>query len=231
MAPRVAGYVHWFAEQGLYDGLFLMRDEETGSYWDHMTGEAVYGSSVGTTLEVSTLRQTTVDRILDNAPDAMVSLSDQALREDEDMQATGLLAGIRGRLNRMFSSTVKEEDDRRPTMDLGMGLWDEDGSRYYPYDIVNQEDRAVVDQFGGRTVLIYLDPKAFVLSALYVEGGSPTWDGDVLRLSDGSWVDGDVLYRADGTRAGRDRPRQVFTRWYGFSLTFPGTEIYGEGGS
>ena len=25
------------------------------------------------------------------------------------------------------------------------------------------------------------------------------------------------------------RPLQIFTRWYGFSLTFPDTEIYGGG--
>ena len=33
MAPSVDGEIHWFAEHGLYDGLFLMRDEESGTYW------------------------------------------------------------------------------------------------------------------------------------------------------------------------------------------------------
>ena len=43
MAPSIDGVTHTFAEHGLYDGLFLMRDEETGTFWDHLTGEAVYG--------------------------------------------------------------------------------------------------------------------------------------------------------------------------------------------
>ncbi len=60
MAPRIDDNVHWFAEHGLYNGLFLLRDEESGTYWDHMTGEAVYGPLVGSTLDVSYLMQSTV---------------------------------------------------------------------------------------------------------------------------------------------------------------------------
>ncbi len=115
MAPRVAGEVHWFAEHGLYNGLFLMRDEESGTFWDHMTGEAVYGPLVGSALEVSGLRQTTVAQVLGQDPGALVALSDRALRTDEQMSLGGLLSRIRGGLNRIFSSTVKKEDDRRPT--------------------------------------------------------------------------------------------------------------------
>ena len=77
MIPRADGEVHWFAEHGLYDGLFLMRDEESGTYWNHMTGEAVYGPKVGSALEVSYLRQTTVAQILGQDPDALVALSDR----------------------------------------------------------------------------------------------------------------------------------------------------------
>ena len=40
MTPSIDGKTHAFAEHGLYDGLFLMMDEETGTFWDHLTGEA-----------------------------------------------------------------------------------------------------------------------------------------------------------------------------------------------
>ena len=50
MTPSIDGVTHTFAEHGLYDGLFLMRDEETGTFWDHLTGEAVYGPGEGTNL-------------------------------------------------------------------------------------------------------------------------------------------------------------------------------------
>lgn len=227
MTPRIDGEVHWFAEQGLFDGLFLMRDEQSGTFWDHMTGDAVYGPLVGKSLDVAPLVMTTAERALETHPDAMITLSDRAIRRDSDMKVEGLMAGIRGRLNAFFQSTVEEEDDRRPTMDLGLGLWTDEGARYYPMDRLREEGRAIVDTFNGERVLVFIDPKTFVPSAFLVEGDDPAWDEDVLRLSDGSYVEGGVLYDAGGEQVEASRPLQVFTRWYGFSLTFPETEIWG----
>ena len=228
MAPRVDGKVHWFAEHGLYDGLFLMRDEESGTYWDHMTGEAVYGPNVGSALDVSYLRQTTVAQILGQDPDAYVAISDQAMRRNESLALDGLLARIGGRLSRMFRATVKEEDDRLPTMDLGMGIWDGEEARYYPYERIVANGNAVLDDFEGRQVVVYLDPSAYALAAGYIETDGISWEEDVLRFSDGSYIEGGVFHDASGERAQIERPRQVFTRWYGFSLTFPDTDIYGR---
>jgi hypothetical protein len=93
---------------------------------------------------------------------------------------------------------------------------------------VISEGRALLDTFRGRTVLVYLDPAAFALGAVYVDTGGFEWEGDVLRLSDGSTIEEGVLRGPDGALRTMDRPLQVFTRWYGFSLTFPNTEIWGE---
>jgi hypothetical protein len=35
-----------------------------------------------------------------------------------------------------------------------------------------------------------------------------------------------VLYDSAGQYREIERPLQLFTRWYGFALTFPGTTIY-----
>lgn len=230
MTPRVGDDVHWFTEHGLYDGLFLMKDEETGTFWDHMTGRAVYGPLVGETLAIEAgLVHTTVAQVLRNSPDAMIALSDQAIRSDDQMKVSGLLTGIARRLGRMFQSTVKEEDDRRPTMDLGIGIWTETEARYYPLDVVRAEGRMIVDTFDGESVVVLIDPENFVLAAFRTEARSGAWDDKVLRLSDGTYVDGGVLRDASGDVVAGSRPLQVFTRWYGFSLTFPHTEIYGGG--
>lgn len=228
MTPRVGDDVHWFAEQGLYDGLFLMKDEETGTFWDHMTGRAVYGPLVGETLDVDGLVQSTVGQVVRTSPNAMITLSDQAIRTDDDMKVDGLLAGIRGRLNRMFQSTIREDDTRRPQMDLGIGIWAGDAARYYPLDVVRAEGRVVLDHFAGEGLVVLIDPENFVLTAFDTDAESAEWDGDVLRLSDGTRIEEGVMRSADGTVVQRQRPLQVFTRWYGFSLTFPETEVYGE---
>ena len=54
---------------------------------------------------------------------------------------------------------------------------------------------------------------------------SATMDGRDVRLGDGSIVRMGVLLNRDGKRQQAERPQQLFTRWYGFSLTFPGSEI------
>ena len=226
MAPSVDGTPHTFIEHGLYDGLFLMRDEESGTYWDHMTGEAVYGPLTGTSLEVRNVQMTNPAQALAAHPDALIALSDRQMGSDERVSLGGLLASVGSGLSRMFSSTVEEEDGRRPTLDLGLGLWEGETARYYPYDVITGGENAILDRFQDRTVLVYLDPAAYALAAMYVEVDGFEWDGKVLRLSDGSRIQEGVLYGPDGARARPDRPLQVFTRWYGFSLTFPETGIF-----
>ena len=49
---------------------------------------------------------------------------------------------------------------------------------------------------------------------------------EVVRLSNGHYIEGGVTYGSDGSRVEIERPLQVFTRWYGFSLTFPDTQVY-----
>ena len=229
MAPSIDGVVHTFAEHGLYDGLFLMRDEETGTYWDHVTGAAVYGPQVGTVLAVANLLHSRAGQVLANNPDALIALSDRTLRTDEDMGIRSLLSRVGGRLSRMFRSTVEEEDTRLPTMDIGMGIWHGEEARYYSYERIVAEDRAVLDTFQGRRTLVFLDPSSYVLSAFYADADSVWWDDDVLRMTNGQYVEGSVLYDPDGSRVQAARPLQIFTRWYGFALTFPHAEIYGDG--
>jgi hypothetical protein len=229
MTPRIDGAVHHFAEHGLYDGLFLMRDEETGTYWDHLKGEALYGSKVGAVLPIGNLLPSRAGQALSNNPDALVALSDRTLRTDEEMGLGSLLSRVGKQLSRVFRTTVDEEDDRLPTMDLGMGIWHGEEARYYSYERVMSADRAVLDTFQGRPTLVFYDPSSYVLSAFYVDADRVWWEDDILRLSNGQYVDGSILYDPDGNRAESARPLQIFTRWYGFALTFPHAEIYGDG--
>ncbi len=54
------------------------------------------------------------------------------------------------------------------------------------------------------------------------------WEDDVLHFSTGERIENGLLFSEDGTQLEAEAPLQVFTRWYGFSLTFPDTEIYGD---
>jgi Protein of unknown function (DUF3179) len=230
VTPTIDGQVHTFSEHGLYDGLFLMMDQESGTYWDHLTGDAVYGPLVGTRLEISNLRQTVAGQILGEEPAAQISISEQTGRMggNDRQRFSSLLSRVGGRLNQFFQKTVKKEDDRMPTMDLGMGVWEGEAARYYSYADVTAQGNAVLDQFQGRTLLVYLDPTALTLVAFFIDAESFEWDDDVLRLSNGAYIERGVAFDANDERIRGARPMQVPTRWYGFSLTFPDTEIYGK---
>lgn len=219
-----------FTEKGLYDGLFLMSDARTGTYWNHMTGEAVYGPLAGKRLELENVLHTTVAQVLEADPDAVVAISDHpkaASRVQPGNTLSRLLSRITD-LMPMFTRTMGTVDARRPKMDIGTGIWRDSLARYYSLEAVTARGKAVLDVFGGERVLVYSDPTAHAVVALHTDATSATWDGKILRLSNGQRIENGVLFEPDGRRATIRRPLQVFTRWYGFSLTFPNTEIFGE---
>ena len=230
MTPRVDSEVHTFTEKGLYDGLFIMWDEETGTYWNHMTGEGLYGPLAGARLPVHNVLHSTVEQTLALDPDALIAISSheraQRGRGRRGGSGGGLMSRARRGLSGLFLGTIEEEDGRRPQMDVGLGVWMGEEARYYAQDDVMSQDRALLDTFGGRTVLIYYDPMTFALGAHFVDSDRVWWEDDTLRLSSGHYIEKGVLHDQDGGRVRTERPLQVFTRWYGFALTFPDAEIY-----
>jgi hypothetical protein len=206
-----------------------MYDKESGSHWNHMTGEAVRGPLKGTTLPIENVFHTTVGQVLAENPDALLAWSQHpaALRGSGDGGGTlrRMLARITG-VPDMFPATMGEEDDRRDRMEMGIGIWKGDLARYYPMPVVRAWDDVIFDSFGGDNVLIYYDPSAFALLAERTNASGATWEGKILRLSNGDRIEDGILYGPDGERKERDRPLQVYTRWYGFSLTFPEPEIF-----
>jgi hypothetical protein len=112
-------------------------------------------------------------------------------------------------------------------MDLGLGIWWEGGSRYYPRDLIRREGDVLLDRVNGRTLLVYTDPDTSTPAAMYVNATSARLVGSTVRLDDGSVRDGVLLDRR-GRAVSAERPQQVFTRWYGFALTFPATSVYAK---
>lgn len=128
----------------------------------------------------------------------------------------------------MFIETLGEEDTRRPRMEMGLGIWSQTSRRYYPLDVIRDRGEALIDRIDGRTVLVYLDPETYTPVALFVGSSSAQLVDREVRLDGGQVIRSGVLFDARGARLPIERPQQVFTRWYGFALAFPGTDIYGQ---
>ena len=238
LVPRVGGAATRFVTAGVYDGLMVMQDAATGTIWNHVSGDALYGPAVGTTIgPAGNVLHTTVKQLIASAPDARIAISDRVYfaggKRHGTVEGISLLGRKHGRpdartgLSDVFVATLGAEDLRRPRMELGLGVWWDGGSRYYPRDLIRQQGNALIDRVNGRTLLVYVDPDSSTPAAMFVTSTRAVLDGNRIRLDDGTVRNG-ALLDSRGKRVAAERPLQVFTRWYGFALTFPGTSVYAK---
>jgi hypothetical protein len=216
-----------FDNVGLYDGLFVMQDRESKTLWNHITGDALYGPYVGRSLgPVDNILQMTVEEALEYDADMQVAISDRPYTGRSGVPGQGTLSDD-AELMPMFIETLGDEDTRRPRMDMGLGIWTESTRRYYPMEELRARG-PFIDQIDGRNALIYIESRSATPTALFVDASSAAAEGDEVHLDSGVVVRAGVLYDEQGDRLESERPQQTFTRWYGYALTFPGAEIFGE---
>ena len=204
----------------------MLGDEETGSIWNHITGRAVYGPLEGYTLPVFNLLHMTAEQALDRYPGLSVAISDRPIRGRR-----GFFGSLLERvpvLGAAFRSTIVKEDTRLPTMDIGLGVWTESEALYYPMEAIQAAGGALIDDFDGRRLVVYVEPGVYSLDAFFTEEETVSVEDSRLRVGEELVLESGVLRDASGERLEMDRPLQLFSRWYGFALTFPGTTIYGH---
>lgn len=249
LVPTIDGKTHHFYHIGIHDALFVMQDAETKTLWNHITGKAVYGRLVGRMAgPLSNLLHTTVKQALAMDPATRIAISDQTYlaggRRFGTASRGALVGGGRGTtagrgrgpspdnanatMADRFAATLGKEDARRPRMDIGLGIWTGTTSRYYPMQRIRERGEAFIDRIDGKNVLIYVESESNTPAALFVDARSATREGQDVRLDDGARVRSGVFIDRTGQRRTVQRPQQMFTRWYGFSLTFPGCEVFGE---
>ena len=223
MTPSIDGTTYHFESRGLYDGVSILWDEETGSIWHHVTGEALAGPLRGKSMPIFNLLQMTARKAIAAYPDLAVAISDRPIRGGGVQRSVDR----EFELNEGFRETMATEDTRRPTMEIGIGVWNDGARRYYPVSAIREAGRVVLDDLGAKRVAVYLEPGTGVPLAFYTDAVSAAWDGDVLRFDDGTAIRDGILYEEDGDRVEVQRPLQLFTRWYGWALMYPDTEIWG----
>ena len=204
----------------------MLADEETGSIWNHITGRAVYGELKGHALPIFNLLHMTAEQALERYPGLSIAISDRPVRGRR-----GMFAPIAERIPFLrdgFGSTIVEEDTRLPTMEIGLGVWTDSERRYYTIEAVQAAGGDIVDVFDGKRLVVYVEPGSYSLDAFFTEEQTASTDGSRVTVGEGLVVEGGVLRDASGQRLEMDRPLQMFSRWYGFALTFPGTTIYGR---
>jgi hypothetical protein len=196
MGPMIQGKVHHFGPRGLFNGLILIGDDESGSYWDHITGECVHGSMKGERMITFPVEHTTVASALKKWPNLQIAFSlpplwIRLLRPlmSKRMQKKGFLPPF-------FRKTMGIPDTRLPEMTSGIGIITNNNQRFYPVDVIRQAGGFLQDEIDGQLINVYIDADDQIPHVDYLD-----------KSTDG-------------------QPMQLFTRWYGFSLTYPTCEIY-----
>lgn len=230
LVPTIDGEVLHFENVGLYDAIFVMQDIESKTLWNHISGEALYGPHVGKTLgPVGNLLQMNVTEALEYDPEIQVAISDRPFIGRTRGPGPANSRSADSQLSGMFSETLGEEDTRRPRMDMGLGIWTSESRIYYPMEEIRARGNAFIDTLDGREVLVFINPGSSTPMALFVDGAkSAVLDGSDVQLDSGAIVRSGMYLDADGTRHERELPQQIFTRWYGYALTFPGATVYGQ---
>ncbi len=215
-----------FAAQGLHHAMVLMADDQTKSYWDHLSGKCLVGEHQGKQLErLGSVTSTTAQNAVAKYPNLKIILSQI---QDDEQDGFNYMNNLRDNWDDDFKSLLipSKEDDRLPRLTMGLGIWSDHNSKFYSYTKLNANNNMVFDTFADRNILVYLDPHANVPIALFTDAQSAHWHGDLLHLSNGDYIRDSVLYDKLRQPKPIDLPLQLFVRWYAFAFKFPKTAIY-----
>lgn len=95
-----------------------------------------------------------------------------------------------------FRKTTSSVDTRLQEMTSGLGVITEHVQRFYSVEAIKEAGGKLQDQLDGQLITVYIDPDDQVPHAIYDLGKD------------------------------EERPMQLFSRWYGFHLTYPDCDIY-----
>jgi hypothetical protein len=173
---------------------------------------------------IGNLHQSTAAAALDTWPQSRIAISGSSMQLD---QGPSMMRDEGPRqLMPFFVNTLGEEDTRRPRMELGLGIWNESESVYFPLDALRAAGGFVLSRLGARNVVVILDPVSRVPAAFYTEATEAHGHGDHLHFDNDLTYANGIFQDSTGERADLEKPLQLFTRWYGFSFTFPGSAIH-----
>jgi hypothetical protein len=186
LTPVIDGKTLHFSAGGLFNGLVLLFDDETGSYWDHITGECVHGPSKGKKMPGWGIEMTNVEAELKRGNPPLLRSKPTFIGRIMGF-FTRNAARNGGFFPPGFRGTMETVDPRLPEMEYGLGVVVDGVATFYPMALL-------ADGLIDGELHIQVDP----------DDGIP-----VARISNGE-----------------ERPFQLFSRWYGFSLTWPRCRVY-----
>ena len=125
----------------------LLIDDETRTYWDHVTGEAVHGELTGNQLDAWSVQMTTVEAALIDYPDLRLHRSNfRSFRSRLMSRLHRKKINKRGFIPPPFYLTMGKLDERLEKNIQGLGVMVDGVAKFYPID---QLTGGVLDSWGA----------------------------------------------------------------------------------
>jgi hypothetical protein len=159
----VNGKVLHFYLAGINNQNFLMRDKETGTWWQQITGKAISGPLKGSSLDLVLSDELTFGQWKSEAPDGKVLAEVPKYVKEYDSNWEPEVA----KLPVVISFPGTELKSR----DVVVGLKIDDASRAYPWDTLVKQS-PVVDHVHGTPLLVAVGPdgKSFRVFVSRIDG-------------------------------------------------------------
>ena len=230
MNPEVNGKMLHFYVAGVYNGMLLMTDKESSSYWDHITGKCLHGKYLNYQLQILHSHEIqTAEELLTTCPDSQYGIPKINFLQKLLSYFQNWKASIKGEgfLPPGFRKSMMEIDNRLPEMEMGIGIWNDNHlSKFYTLKVIKENGKQIIDTFYNHNVLIYISPLNKNPIAIYVDDIiKAEFNNDRLELSNGNYITSGRMFSRDGHEIKMVQPNQMFSRWYGFVLTFPNCKI------
>lgn len=226
----IEGTRYTFDVYGLYNGLFVMSDRQSGSVWTHYSGSILTGplAESGKRLTIQPLIHTTWAEWQELHPGTLVlDWYPEFANRYYDMQPG------RAGLGPEFQETLLHSDNRLAENELVLGT--NIGNAYRAYVLADFADglEVINDTLNGVPVVVVLDGSLdFGLAFL------ATFGGEVLTFStDGESIldDKGTTWNLSGAAIGGPLTdsqlsyvTSFVTEWYGWAAYHPETSIYGH---
>ena len=228
----VAGGTHYtFDIAGLYNGLFVMSDRQTGSVWTHYDGTVLTGPLAGTEtrLRIEPMVQTRWADWSTLHPETLVL---DWYPEFSNEYHPGASPGGGG-IGPQFRTTLLHSDARLPENQLVLGAALGSEHRAFVLEDLPAGLSVIADELNGLPVVVFGERENSYALAFH-----PVVEGHLLQFS----VEGDEIIDSTDSRwdlngratagplAGSRLPfvTSFVTEWYGWVAYHPQTSIYGR---
>jgi hypothetical protein len=196
LLPVVDGQRLHVSAGGLSNGVVILRDDETGSYWNSFTGEALVGPLAGKSMEAFSVKRMRAGEARATQPDlVLLRAPTSAYGRVWSSLVNSLTRTPEGYMPSFFRKSFdrEREDPRRRELELGLGVVAGGKARFYPASELAKRDAPFVDELGGTALVVDHDAQGL---------------GHVEPVGQA------------------DAPFEVWGRWYGFAASFPACEVW-----